>query len=754
VRAEPLHRPDVTADADEELANLDWSGFVATVDPDAVRRARPRWEGNWEIGIVVRASGVRRTSWDPAPAPFHPAPVARLSLPGGGHLRADLTSTRGLAVRERRRSVVRSYFLDDAVLQLEGDAGSAKSKEAMLQLKRRDATATLHYPTHVDGSGERTTFLARVPVADLLGELDIADRAAHTEYEGDGIAWDVNLAAGDSRVRLALEEALPETAWTIDGREVGVHRTRHGNFTIVERSFRPVLKSVEWSSDGKLLLGGVFRAPKGSYDLELAARRRGESYGVPLAYEAETGRFSAELKPGALPSFTGPRPLGEGVWELLVRRRGSSRETAVHVLLDHELLGVLPLEARLAHKRFVFGVIGYRMPVLAVGRDLDDGERGGHAQRRLRTSFYRSRREAGLRDVVLYECFGGTEWSDSPLAIHGELVRRQAPFEHLWVVRDGAFRVPDTAVAVRELSEEYYEAYARARYVVGNDYWPWWATRRPEQTWLQTWHGPPLKRLGRELASYPKAVREYRRVLRQPSENWQYVASPSPAATSVLERAFPVSGEVVETGLPRTDILVGPDRERLAESVKRRLGLPADKRVVLYAPTYRDHLRIRDGYRFGPLLDLRALSSALRGDHVLLVRKHRLTVGGLPAEADGVVLDVSAFPDATELLLAVDVLVTDYSSAIFDFAVTRRPIVFFTPDLESYRDEIRGFSIDFEADAPGPLLKTTEEVLEALRQPETIAAEFRERYDAFVSKYCPLADGGVASRLVERLFSW
>lgn len=359
-----------------------------------------------------------------------------------------------------------------------------------------------------------------------------------------------------------------------------------------------------------------------------------------------------------------------------------------------------------------------------------------------------------IRHAVLYDCFGGRECSDSPRAIHEELARRDAPLEHLWVVRDGAFEVPDSAVAVRELSEAYYEAFARARYVVASDPWPRWSTRRSEQTWLQTWHGAPLKRLGRDLAGRPRAVREYRRALRQPGENWQYIVSSGPFATPILQRAFSADAEVIETGLPRTDVLLRSDRERRAADLRRRLGLSPDRRALLYAPTYRDHLAGRHGYHLGPLLDLAALRSALGGDDVLLFRKHRLVVGALPEDTSRLVLDVSEFPDSTELLLVADVLVTDYSSAIFDFASTNRPIVFFTPDLETYRDEIRGFSIDFEAVAPGPLLETTQDVIEALREPEAVRAEFAERYDRFVETYCALNDGQAASRVVDRVFRW
>jgi CDP-glycerol glycerophosphotransferase len=229
---------------------------------------------------------------------------------------------------------------------------------------------------------------------------------------------------------------------------------------------------------------------------------------------------------------------------------------------------------------------------------------------------------------------------------------------------------------------------------------------------------------------------------------------------------------VLETGLPRTDFLLDDDRDRLAEEVKRRLGV-AGRRIVLYAPTYRDQLdyrsgfrlnQLRDmpayrtelldrgGYRLAELLDLGALGRALGDDHVLLFRKHPRVLDVLPASAESFVRDVSDYPDVTGLLAAADILVTDYSSLIFDFASTRRPIILFTPDLERYRDEIRGFSIDLENVAPGPLLRTTAEVVDALRDPEDVVAAYRERYDRFVESFCSLQDGRAAGRVVDRVF--
>ena len=145
---------------------------------------------------------------------------------------------------------------------------------------------------------------------------------------------------------------------------------------------------------------------------------------------------------------------------------------------------------------------------------------------------------------------------------------------------------------------------------------------------------------------------------------------------------------------------------------------------MLYVPTFRDQVTDRKGrYRLDLHLDIERLREAVGDDTVILFRKHHYVLDPVPATADGFVLDVSSYPDATELMLAADVLLTDYSSMMFDFANTGRPMVFFTYDLDTYRDEVRGFYFDFLERAPGPLLATSDEVAEALRDPEALLEE-------------------------------
>jgi CDP-glycerol glycerophosphotransferase len=121
--------------------------------------------------------------------------------------------------------------------------------------------------------------------------------------------------------------------------------------------------------------------------------------------------------------------------------------------------------------------------------------------------------------------------------------------------------------------------------------------------------------------------------------------------------------------------------------------------------------------------------------------------------SDGRVIDVTTYPDIADLLLIADVLITDYSSVMFDFAVTGRPMLFFTYDLERYRDRLRGFYNHFEAEAPGPLLRTRGDVIAALRDLEDVNRGYRAAYDAFAAKFCSLEDGQAAARTVDWLLS-
>jgi CDP-glycerol glycerophosphotransferase len=200
-----------------------------------------------------------------------------------------------------------------------------------------------------------------------------------------------------------------------------------------------------------------------------------------------------------------------------------------------------------------------------------------------------------------------------------------------------------------------------------------------------------------------------------------------------MRRAFSYDGDVCESGYPRNDLLCSGEAPQVAERVRRRLGLPDGKRVVLYAPTWRDNQYYASGrYRFDFRLDLERAWQQLGDDYVVLLRGHHHMADDVPEGGrPGFAINVTAYPDISELFLVSDILVTDYSSVMFDFAATGRPMLFFTYDLEQYRDNLRGFYFDFAAEAPGPLLATSDEVLAAIGNIGQVTAGYRAAYRGF-----------------------
>lgn len=375
---------------------------------------------------------------------------------------------------------------------------------------------------------------------------------------------------------------------------------------------------------------------------------------------------------------------------------------------------------------------------LVVRPALGPHERGPYATRRRLTS---APRRTASRDAAVFDSYGGGQYSCNPRAVSEELARRHPDMEIVWVSRDGQFAVPPGVRVVLYGSREHEEALRTSRFVVANRRTqPGWYRKPRGQTFVQTWHGTPLKRLALDLAGMPYAQQVPRDELARQVATWDLLLSPSPFATSALRGAFGYEGEVLESGYPRNDVLFDPARAR---ETRRRLGVPDGARVVLYAPTWRD-----DGPAgLAPGLD--RLAGALDDGDVLLVRAHYLVARRTAIPSGPRIRDVSAFPDMADLLAATDVLVTDYSSAMFDFACTGRPMVFFTHDLERYRDEVRGFYVDFEAEAPGPLVRTADEVAEVLKYGDFGA--FTARYREFAGAFCPWDDGNASARVVARM---
>ena len=379
-----------------------------------------------------------------------------------------------------------------------------------------------------------------------------------------------------------------------------------------------------------------------------------------------------------------------------------------------------------------------------VRNPLGTDERGPFAQQLLESRVYAAPGSA-LGDVVLFESFHGRSSGDNPGAICEELLARGSELDLAWVVDDPSVTIPPGTRAVIRRSREWYSALAGARAYVGNAAAPRFFRKREGQVHVQTWHGTPLKRIGEDRGPGDLNTWRHRRMLAGQSARWDVMLSPSSYCTDIFRSAFGFEGEVLEIGSPRNDVLLSDHRDVLRHMVRDQLGLSPADRVVLYAPTWREYL----GRRVGKPLYLDAAQvTAAVGDTVVLIRGHyNATREGEVFRDHDRILDVTRYPDIAMLYLAADVLVTDYSSVMFDFALTDRPILLLVPDLEQYRDVERGFYFDIEADAPGPLLRSTEAVVSALGAPD----RHQDARAAFRRRFGPYEDGKASARVVDRL---
>jgi CDP-glycerol glycerophosphotransferase len=350
--------------------------------------------------------------------------------------------------------------------------------------------------------------------------------------------------------------------------------------------------------------------------------------------------------------------------------------------------------------------------------------------------------------LIVYQSFAG-RFSDSPRALFRALSRRKAPDEHVWLLDDELCGTLEGNLEVRAWgSAEAREALEAADLVVANTHTdvPW--TKKPGATYLQTWHGTPLKRIHRDVLWAPEGRLDR---LDGDVAQWDVLLSPNAPSTPLLRRAFRYDGEVLETGYPRNDVLSAPDADARRAAVREALRIAPDQRAVLYAPTWRDDAVFAEGgkdFRLG--LDPARVADALAdGGGVLLLRLHHELTARSAAIAHPGVREVSRHPDISDLYLAADALVTDYSSVMFDFAITGRPIVFYAYDLADYRDRLRGFYFPLEEEAPGPIVTTEDALIAALTALPEGAAAHAERYARFRERYCHLEDGRATDRVLE-----
>jgi CDP-glycerol glycerophosphotransferase len=379
--------------------------------------------------------------------------------------------------------------------------------------------------------------------------------------------------------------------------------------------------------------------------------------------------------------------------------------------------------------------IGLSEGSVRIAAPLDPGYETAEGQATLEERYVAQ--AGGTENAVFFESFYGRSVGCNPQAIDRELARRAPNVRRYWSVVDFSVPVPEGAIAVVEGSPEWWRARGAARLLVVNDWLRRRFSRKPGQRVMQTWHGTPLKRLALHRPGFDP--RRMAAVVKE-SRRWDVLLAQNTYSERILKKAYAFFGRPIWVeGYPRNDALLTGD----PRVVRAALGIGDDERVLLYAPTWRD-----DRSEMVDFVDAEQLAE--QADAVVLVRGHSRTLEQGRDHAGARVIDVTGYPETAQLLLAADALITDYSSVMFDFSVTGKPMYFLVPDIDHYRGKLRGFYFDLARRAPGPLLRSQEELVAALADDGHDEA-YASRYAAWRAQFNSRDDGHAAERVVDRI---
>ncbi|MFI2430342.1 CDP-glycerol glycerophosphotransferase family protein [Streptomyces sp. NPDC018693] len=529
-------------------------------------------------------------------------------------------------------------------------------------------------------------------------------------------------------------------------------------------------------------------------ELLFSARRRSlQSFTFPvrtLRHDGQSVHWEA-----AADLTTGLRPLGiiDAVWDVRLHldvngERTTTRLTVGDTALSPEGLPVRPRLTRMvadhlephvsAKGHLAFRLVTESHTSERVQKFIDRGVRGRPGT--LAKSGYRRARslrktltsgDTKLRlyhevfsrlpikkRTVVFESHLGRQYSDSPRAIYEEMRRRGLEFEAVWSYQSSPEGFPKDATLVRRWSLPYLKMLAQAEFWVDNQGFPLKLSKRPGTTYIQTWHGSALKRMGFDLAELKALPRNRQQAEQNALDRFDHFLVRSEHDVRTLARAFRIKEQkLLRVGYPRNDALVRTQQREFTVGRRERgplaaeLGIPDDRTVLLYAPTFR-----RAGgrsNRFELPFDVERFAEEFGDRYVLLVRAHYLNHVVLPPTVRGHVIDVSGHHDITQVLELSDALITDYSSVMFDYALLGRPMLFFTYDYDEYTRQSRGTYFDLPEHAPGPVLHSESEFLEAVRALDIQAEEYAPARKRFVAQFGEYDQGNAARSIVDQFFA-
>lgn len=729
-RAETRHvvDPDVLGGA--ARAELDYSGGSWEARfPGAALASLP--VGRWRL--ETRIVGGRRRSWGPVRRVYaYGSPITAVArrfpdrlvgpriLPGvGAFVDATTLGIPALAIDVVGR---------DVTIAVAAEAGSRLGQAVLRGDNQTDV------PLVATADGDRILLAGTLPAGQAVVDPDTGIRYPPR--------WIAQSAAGepitliDDALRHRPDQASALVVSPSNNRAVEVIDVPH--FVEIETVVR---------DDRVVRLTGSVVGDPTAFHLVLAAPR----VELPVTIDSidPTGRFDAHA-PLELSTWGGPRlPAMRGAY-VLEGRSDRAGDDPFTTFVSDTFIATLPVIDARTDLRLRFEVNRQPQFLLRITRPRARDEYGAHNQRLLFQEYATGQTEP--LDAVYLESFFGRSATCNPRAIDAEIAHRRPDLPRYWSVDDHSVAVPEGATPLVIGTREWWRVRESARWIVTNEWLRGRYVKKDFQTVLQTWHGSMYKRIGIDRAG--AGLRGGGHVDRARTEraNWDLFISQNGDTTPIIQQAYEFGGAdadaVLEIGYPRNGELTDIRPERVAE-IRRRVGIPEGARVVLYAPTWREASQEVE------LLDLVSLSRAVAGDFVFLQRGHVRTLAESASIRSASVIDVGTYPQVNDLFMITDLLITDYSSMMFDFSVTGRPMLFYTPDFEEYTDpRVRGVYFDLEELAPGPVVRTVPEVVSLVDSLDDWAPTYADRYAAWKRRFNHLDDGHAAERAVDALFAF
>lgn len=364
--------------------------------------------------------------------------------------------------------------------------------------------------------------------------------------------------------------------------------------------------------------------------------------------------------------------------------------------------------------------------------------------------------------LMIFVSFHGRGYSDNPRAIYEELIQdeRFKDYRFIWFIKN--HKKKNIEIPRAEIKEyfslPYFYYMSKAKYWIINCKMPVYICKKPNQIYLQTWHGTPLKRLAHDIdvsedTTFYRSAVTYEQMCHSYDVDvarYNYMISPNAFCSEVFPSAFGINKErLIETGYPRNDFIVNADQDKVKQ-LKQKYNIPEDKKVVLYAPTWRDNSYVAAGYTFELQADFHKWKKLLSDEYIVIFKPHYLIINKYDQDRtlDGFLYSINAEADIRDLYVISDILVTDYSSVFFDYAILKRPIYFYMYDIEQYAQDLRGFYMDIHTELPGKIYQDEEQLLKDIHD----EVYDRSRMSTFNRRFNNLDDGKAAKRVVDVLY--